>query len=168
MRDHQQTRYQLSDKMRFYKRISITKAASAVQYEIYEMGDITMAIGVACNDGYDLGADSMSVLLRHMEWGVDDLKITMVYYLDENSKWVMYHKDRGVIEFNSNSHRNEFKYVNNQLFLNGMSDNMVSLASSYLPEYECFGEIEESHPDCENCGVRNACAFKKSTEEIEK
>jgi hypothetical protein len=127
MRDHQQTRYQLSEKMRFYRRISITSAASAVQYEIYEMCDITMAIGVACNDGHDIDVDSMSVLLRHMEWGEDDLKITMVYYLDENSKWVMYHKYLGVIEFNGNSHRNEFKHVNNQFFLNGIFQSMNAL-----------------------------------------
>ncbi len=116
MRDKHK-RYCLSKRMNFAKKL--TYNSLAVEYEIFQMGKVNMAIGIICNDGHVLCASVIAECLRQMEWDIG-FEVKMFYHLNEEYDWKMYHKELGMIEFDSDNHRNEFLHVNNQLFLSGM------------------------------------------------
>ena len=120
MRDNHK-RYCRAKRMNFTKKIKMYNYA--VEYEIFKMVNVNMAIGIIRNDGRGICTSTIEECLRQMEWDehAHYFEIEMFYYLNEDCDWKMYHKKLGMIEFDSDNNRNEFLYVNNQLFLSGMA-----------------------------------------------
>ncbi len=121
-------RWRFAKLMGLRKGVRPAKGESMILCQIFKAINVNVVIGVICNNADHANAISEEMLDISLQMIAKNsgVSASMLYYLDEEGTWRMYHRKKGKIPFDRYNSSNEFKYLNRILFLSGFFNESFS------------------------------------------